>query len=81
MGSRSMNGFWTRNVKESEDLQYTKQRISVISARYGFDSLSHFAHFCKDSFGDTPRALRKRSANGEKISIICKEQGKDQEDE
>ena len=32
------------------DLQYTKQRISVISARYGFDSLSHFAHFCKDSF-------------------------------
>ena len=34
------------------DLQYTKQRISVISARYGFDSLSHFAHFCKDSFGD-----------------------------
>jgi hypothetical protein len=41
----------------------------------------HFAHFCKDSFGDTPRALRKRSANGEKISIICKEQGKDQEDE
>ena len=63
------------------DLQYTKQRISVISARYGFDSLSHFAHFCKDSFGDTPRALRKRSANGEKISIICKEQGKDQEDE
>ena len=36
------------------DLQFTKQRISVISARYGFDSLSHFAHFCKDSFGDTP---------------------------
>ncbi len=52
------------------DLQYTKQRISVISTRYGFDSLSHFAHFCKDSFGDTPRALRKRSANGEKITII-----------
>ena len=60
MGSRSMNGFWTRNVKGIlNDLQYTKQRISVISARYGFDSLSHFAHFCKDSFGDTPRALRK----------------------
>lgn len=57
------------------DLQYTKQRISVISARYGFDSLSHFAHFCKDSFGDTPRALRKRAANGEKITIICKEKG------
>lgn len=57
------------------DLQYTKQRISVISARYGFDSLSHFAHFCKDSFGDTPRSLRKRSANGEKITIICKDKG------
>ena len=41
------------------DLQFTKQRISVISSRYGFDSLSHFAHFCKDSFGDTPRSLAK----------------------
>lgn len=59
------------------DLQTTKQRISVISTRYGFDSLSHFAHFCKDSFGDTPRSLRKRAANGEKISIICK--GQDEE--
>lgn len=53
-----------------KDLQYTKQRISVISARYGFDSLSHFAHFCKDSFGDTPRSLRKRTAKGEKITIL-----------
>jgi AraC-like DNA-binding protein len=59
------------------DLQTTKQRISVISARYGFDSLSHFAHFCKDSFGDTPRSLRKRSANGEKIVILKNSVGKD----
>ena len=59
------------------DLQYTKQRISSISTRYGFDSLSHFAHFCKDSFGDTPRSLRKRAASGEKITIICKEQGRE----
>ena len=44
-------------------------------------SLSHFAHFCKDSFGDTPRALRKRTANGENITIICKEHNKEQEDE
>ncbi len=58
------------------DLQHTGQRISVISARYGFDSLSHFAHFCKDSFGDTPRSLRKRAASGEKITII-KEKGDD----
>lgn len=63
------------------DLQYTKQRISVISTRYGFDSLSHFAHFCKDSFGDTPRSLRKRSANGEKITIICKDRGDEAERE
>ncbi len=59
------------------DLQYTKQRISAISARYGFDSLSHFAHFCKDSFGDTPRSLRKRSANGEKITILCREKAEE----
>lgn len=64
-----------------DDLRYTKQRISVISARYGFDSLSHFAHFCKDSFGDTPRSLRKRMINGEDIGIICKEQPKEQEGE
>ncbi|WP_083808241.1 helix-turn-helix transcriptional regulator [Bacteroides helcogenes] len=63
------------------DLQHTKQRISAISTRYGFDSLSHFAHFCKDSFGDTPRSLRKRAANGEKITIICKEKaGEDNND-
>ena len=64
-----------------DDLRYTKQRISAISSRYGFDSLSHFAHFCKDSFGDTPRSLRKRAANGENITIICKEHNKEQEDE
>ena len=50
-----------------DDLRYTKQSISTISARYGFESLSHFAHFCKDSFGDTPRSLRKRMADGEQI--------------
>ncbi len=49
-----------------EDLQHTKMRITEICNRYGFDSLSHFAHFCKDSFGDTPRALRKKAASGEK---------------
>lgn len=59
------------------DLQFTKQRISAISTRYGFDSLSHFAHFCKDSFGDTPRALRKRAASGERITII-KEKGEEE---
>ena len=53
-----------------EDLQHTKMRITEICNRYGFDSLSHFAHFCKDSFGDTPRALRKKAAGGEKILML-----------
>lgn len=53
-----------------DDLQHTKERITEISNRYGFDSLSHFAHFCKASFGDTPRALRTRAAKGEKIGKI-----------
>jgi len=53
-----------------EDLQHSKLRITEICNRYGFDSLSHLAHFCKDSFGDTPRALRKKAANGEKIGKI-----------
>jgi AraC-like DNA-binding protein len=55
------------------DLRTTQQRISTISNRYGFESLSHFAHFCKDSFGDTPRSLRKRANSGEKITIIKQE--------
>ncbi|WP_455584331.1 helix-turn-helix transcriptional regulator [Bacteroides sp.] len=50
-----------------DDLQHTKERITDISMRYGFDSLSHFAHFCKASFGDSPRALRTRATQGEKI--------------
>ena len=53
-----------------EDLQHTKQRITEISNRYGFDSLSHFAHICKASFGDSPRALRTRAARGEKITAL-----------
>lgn len=55
------------------DLQHTKQRITEISNRYGFDSLSHFAHFCKASFGDSPRALRTRTAKGETIGKIAEE--------
>lgn len=43
------------------DLQNTRERINEISKRYGFDSASHFAHFCKSSFGDTPRALRNKA--------------------
>ncbi|MEG1563411.1 MAG: helix-turn-helix transcriptional regulator [Bacteroides sp.] len=53
-----------------DDLQHTKKRITEISNYYGFDSLSHFAHFCTASFGDSPRALRNRAAKGEIIRKI-----------
>jgi AraC-like DNA-binding protein len=52
------------------DLQYTGLRMTELCNRYGFDSLSHFAHFCKASFGDTPRALRNSMARGEIIKPI-----------
>lgn len=56
-----------------DELQHTKKRITEISNRYGFDSLSHFAHFCKASFGDSPRALRNKSAKGEIVAPRIKE--------
>ena len=63
---------WILNKKREgilDDLQHTKQRISAISSYYGFDNLSHFAHFCQHSFGDTPRSLRKRLVAGEIITF------------
>ncbi|HRN13034.1 MAG TPA: AraC family transcriptional regulator, partial [Bacteroides uniformis] len=27
---------------------------------HGFESLSHFSNFCKKSFGDSPRNIRKK---------------------
>lgn len=47
------------------DLKQGDERLSIISERYGFETPSHFAHFCKSSFGDTPRSLRKRLMAGE----------------
>lgn len=44
------------------DLQHTKLKITEISNCYGFDSLSNFAHFCKSSFGYSPRTLRSHVA-------------------
>jgi AraC-like DNA-binding protein len=52
------------------DLQNSRERIGEISKRYGFDTMSHFAHFCKSSFGDTPRSLRNKFARGEHIEVI-----------
>ncbi len=63
---------WILNKKREgilDDLHHTKERISTISAHYGFDNLSHFAHFCQNSFGDTPRNLRKRLQGGEVITF------------
>lgn len=70
---------WILNKKREgilHDLQYTKERVTEISNRYGFDSLSHFAHFCKASFGDSPRALRSRAAKGEILQMPEKENKK-----
>lgn len=74
---------WILNKKREgilHDLQYTKQRITEISNRYGFDSLSHFAHFCKASFGDSPRALRTRAAKGEILQMPVKQDNKSSEE-
>lgn len=66
---------WVLNMRRMnilEDLATTRDRIGTIGMRYGFDSLSHFAHFCKDSFDDTPRSLRKRALAGEDITLLYK---------
>lgn len=52
------------------DLQHTNDRMTVLCQRYGFDTLSHFSHFCKNSYGDSPRSLRKRLQAGENIALI-----------
>ncbi|WP_321334178.1 helix-turn-helix transcriptional regulator [uncultured Bacteroides sp.] len=63
---------WMLNKKRKsilDDLQNTTLKIGTISSRNGFDTLSHFAHFCKSSFGYSPRELRSRTAKGENIKI------------
>lgn len=40
------------------DLESSSLSISEICYKYGFDSLSHFSHFCKSYFGQSPRACR-----------------------
>lgn len=67
---------WILNKRRENilhDLLKSNERIGIISQRYGFYNLSHFSHFCKDSFGDTPRSLRKRAAAGETIEIISRD--------
>lgn len=50
------------------ELRNTKLSISEIAYKFGFDDLSHFSHFCKSSFGKSPRALRKETAEEGDIS-------------
>lgn len=42
------------------ELQNKKLSISEIAYKYGFEDLSHFSHFCKSSFGKSPRVLRSQ---------------------
>lgn len=44
-------------------LQDKKLSISEIAYQFGFDDLSHFSHFCKTSFGKSPRAIRTEAEN------------------
>ena len=59
------NGYWKRNARASSKTCNTPKCASQKSAT-DTDSTPcpTFAHFCKDSFGDTPRALRKKAAGG-----------------
>lgn len=50
------------------ELRNNKITISEIAYKYGFDDLSHFSHFCKSSFGKSPRALRKEAGEGGDVS-------------
>lgn len=44
------------------DLRHTKETISEICYKYGFESLPHFSNFCKKYFGSSPRSLRTDSS-------------------
>jgi AraC-like DNA-binding protein len=42
------------------DLTTTNMSITEISAKYGFESLANFSHFCHSNLGKSPRALRAK---------------------
>lgn len=46
------------NIKE--DLSVHQLPVKDLCAKYGFDSLSNFSHFCKSNFGMSPRLLRSQ---------------------
>ncbi|GHU09577.1 transcriptional regulator [Alphaproteobacteria bacterium] len=43
-----------------KDVTTTDMSITEISAKYGFESLANFSHFCRTNFGKSPRALRAK---------------------
>jgi AraC-like DNA-binding protein len=43
-----------------EDITTTSTSITAISAKYGFESLANFSHFCRTNFGKSPRGLRSK---------------------
>lgn len=45
------------------ELRNSKLSISEIAYKYSFEDLSHFSHFCKSCFGQSPRAIRKQGAD------------------
>lgn len=57
-----------KSAQVLHELRHTKLSISEIAYKFGFDDLSHFSHFCKSSFGKSPRALRKETSEEGGIS-------------
>lgn len=52
---------WILKQKQTDilsDLESSSLSISEICYKFGFESLSHFSHFCKSNFGKSPRACR-----------------------
>lgn len=52
---------WMLKQKKQDifnDITSTSLSITDISAKYGFESLANFSHFCRTNFGKSPRALR-----------------------
>lgn len=52
---------WILKQKQADilsDLESSSLSISEICYKFGFETLSHFSHFCKSSFGKSPRACR-----------------------
>ena len=76
---------WILDKKREGHFKRTCNTPSNVSPQSAPDTDSIHYHTlpisANDSFRRHPRSLRKRTANGENITIICKEHNKEQEDE